>query len=174
MGWIVDGADEHEGWVANVLEDGRVASASTGGGVIIAPVTPLDEACGYEIRRYPGSELVEVVVPWDQVALWRVSCQCGWTGRERAAVADAKYSSRACPEDLEDRVFVPEWRAHVAPYAALFELGELTEQLHTLEGQVEEKVQMARTAGASWAQIGRQAGLSKQGAQQRWGHLTPA
>ncbi|MGZ4543082.1 MAG: hypothetical protein ACXVXI_08140 [Mycobacteriaceae bacterium] len=52
--------------------------------------------------------------------------------------------------------------------------GELTEQLRTLEQRVGEKVQLARTAGASWAQIGRQAGLSKQGAQQRWGHLTPA
>ncbi len=64
---------------------------------------------------------------WSQVALWRVCCRCGWTGSERLAVADAQDGSRDCPEDCEDRVFLAQWHAHAAPYAALFELGELAD-----------------------------------------------
>jgi hypothetical protein len=42
MGWIADGAYDHEGWVANVMADGRVAGSMTGGGVIVHELTPAD------------------------------------------------------------------------------------------------------------------------------------
>lgn len=169
MGWIRDGAYDHEGWVANVLADGRVASSSTGGGVIVHELTGDDVVAGREVRRYEGSDHLDVVIPWDQVTCWRVMCQCGWTGPERPAVTDTKYASRACPEDIEDRFFAPAWDAHVAPYVVLFDLAELTKQLHDLEHRITEKVQLARAGGASWADVGRATGLSRQGAQQRWG-----
>ncbi len=169
MGWIRDGAYDHEGWVANVLADGRVASSSTGGGVIVHELTGDDVVAEREVRRYPNSDYIDVVIPWDQVVTWRVTCQCGWTGAERPAVTDAKYNSRDCPEEIEDRFFAPAWDAHVAPYVALYDLDELTDQLRDLEERIVDKVQLARAGGASWAEVGRAAGLSRQGAQQRWG-----
>jgi len=169
MGWIADGAYDHEGWVANVLADGRVAASTTGGGVIVHELTPADEAAGREVRRYPGSEYLDVVAPWDQVVTWRASRTCGWTGLEQPAVDDTKYGTRDCPEDVEERVLLPDWQAHVAPYTALSELDELAERLRALEREVDDKVGLARRAGASWAQVGRATGLTRQGAQQRWG-----
>lgn len=170
MGWIVDGAYDHEGWVANVLADGRVASSMTGSGVIVHELSGDDVVAGREVRRYPGSDYLDVVIGWDQVVSWRVTCECGWTGGERAAVGEAG-GSRDCPEEVAERVFYPVWAAHVAPYAALFDLEQRTEQARDLEQRIGEKVQLARHGGASWSQVGRAAGLSKQGAQQRWGHL---
>jgi hypothetical protein len=172
MGWIVDGAYDHEGYVANVLADGRVSGGSTGGGVIVHELTLADEAAGYEVRRFPRSDNVDVIVPWDQVATWRVTCACGWTGPELPAVANPKHGDRYCPEDVEDREFLPHWQAHVAPYTALTELGEMADRLRALERELADKVTLARTAGASWTQIGREAGLTRQGAQQRWGSQT--
>jgi len=171
MGWIRDGAYAHEGWVANVLADGRVAGSSTGGGVIVTELTADDMVVEREVRRYPGSNYVEVVIPWDQVLTWRVTCECGWTGPHLPAYDDTTDGARDCPETVEERDFYPAWAAHVAPHAALSELDEMTDQLRDLEQQIAQKVLLARTGGASWTQIGRAAGLSKQGAQQRWGQL---
>ncbi len=57
----------------------------------------------------------------------------------------------------------------VTPYVALFEQGEMTDHLRNLEQRITENVLLARAAGVSWTQVGRAAGLSKQGAHQRWG-----
>ncbi len=170
MGWIRDGVYDHEGWVANVLADGRVSGSTTGAGVIVHELTAEDVAAEREVRRYPGSDYLDVVIPWDEVVRWRVTCECGWSGEERAALADAKHGgSRDCPDDFEERIFYPAWTAHVAPFAALSDLEQLVDQLRSIETQIQDRVRLARSGGASWSQIGRAASLSKQGAQQRWG-----
>jgi hypothetical protein len=168
MGWITEGAYGHEGWVADVLADGRVASGSTGGGVVLFELTAEDVAAGWEVRRYPGSDHVDVVVPWDQVVTWRATCACGWTGPSLPAVDDPD-GTRHCPDDVEEREFRPAWQAHVAPHAALAELGELAGRLREVERRIAEKVRLARAGDASWSDIGRAAGLSTQDAQRRWG-----
>jgi hypothetical protein len=178
MGWIRDGAYDHEGWVANVLADGRVAGGTTSGGVIVHELTGDDVVAGREVRRYEGSDYLDVVIPWDQVVTWRLSCQCGWTGSERPAQVapnspgDGYRDYDAFPEIEAE--FAREWSAHVEPFVALYDLEQLVDELRSVESRVEDKVQLARQAGASWSQVGRAAGLSKQGAQQRWGHLAPA
>jgi hypothetical protein len=169
MGWIRDGAEQHEGWVANVLADGRVSASSTSEGAVVHELTAGDVAAGYEVRRYPGSDYLDVVVPWRKVTRWRVTCSCGWTGSERRAVTETEYGTRDCPEAFQERHFLPEWRAHVAPFAALADLERLLEQARDLDSRAADAVRVARSGGASWTQIGRAAGLSKQGAQQRWG-----
>jgi hypothetical protein len=156
-----------------VLVDGRVSASETGSGVIVHELIASDRDAGYDLRHYVGTGHIEVVVPWDHVATWRVTCTCGWTGGERPAVTDAKYGTRDCPEALKDRVFLPEWQAHVEPFEAIFELGRLVGGLHEIEALIDHKVRLARSGGASWTQVGRAAGLTKQGAQQRWGHLVP-
>jgi hypothetical protein len=168
MGWIRDGAYDHEGWVANVLADGRVTSSSTGGGVIVHDLTPDDIVAERQIRRYDGSDHLDIIIPWEEVVTWQLTCQCGWTGDQLPAYTNPKYGTRDCPEDVEDRVFAPAWDAHVAPFAALTDLGDMTDQLRDLEQRITDKVHLARTSGASWAQIGRATHLTKQGAQQRW------
>lgn len=172
MGWMSD-KHEHEGWVANVLADGRVSASSTGGGVIVHDLTDDDRRAGYEVRRWDGSDYIDVVVPWEQVVTWRVTCTCGWTGSERTAVTDARYGTRDCPEVLEDGLFRSEWRDHVEPFEALADLEGLVVDLHKIEARIDAKVKLARSGGASWSEVGRAAGLTKQGAQQRWGTSEP-
>lgn len=169
MGWIRDGTYGHKGWVANVLADGRVSSSTTGHGVIVGELTAEDVANDREVRRYPDTGYVEVIIPWDQVVTWRVTCECGWTGSERPATTKTGYSTRDCPDELTDRVFAPEWQTHVAPFAALTDLDGLIGELRSVETRIAKTVWLARTGGASWAQVGRSTGLTKQGAQQRWG-----
>lgn len=171
MGWIRGSAHEHEGWVANVLADGRVSAGTTAGGVIVREETAEDVAAEREVRRFPGSTDVEVVVPWDQVATWRGACVCGWTGPEMPAHDTPRWGTRDCPEDIEERDFFPAWDAHVAPFTALADLEQLVDDLHAVENRIAATVRLARTGGASWTQIGRMTGLSKQGAHQRWGEL---
>lgn len=168
MGWIHDGAYDHEGWVANVLADGRVAGSSTAAGVVVQELTADDVAAEREVRRYDGSDYLEVVVPWDQVASWRVTCECGWAGAEVPAFGP-DGDSRDCPEQIQEQTLQPDWAAHVAPYAALSDLDRLVNQQGDLDSRIADTARAARAAGASWTQIGRAAGLSKQGAQQRWG-----
>jgi len=165
MGWIQDGAYDHEGWVANVLDDGRAASGATGGGVLSREVTDADRVSGYQIRALGRAE--EVIIPWDRVATWEVRCECGWRGSSRPAVAD-ENGEKDCPETIEDD-FLLEWKDHVAPLVALDGLGRLVAEQRAIEASIEEKVRLARRHGASWSDIGRAALMSKQGAQQRWG-----
>jgi hypothetical protein len=159
--------------VANVLADGRVATGSTGAGVLLHDLTERDIEAGYEVRRYPDSDYLDVIVPWDQVTTWRVACECGWTGAEREAFTSGRYGYRDCPEELGDEVFLPQWQSHVEPFEALFGLKALVEDLRGLETRIEDRVRLARIGGASWSQIGNAAGLTKQGAQQRWARLAP-
>lgn len=169
MGWIVEAAPDHEGWVANVLDDGRATGATTGGGVIPRAVTSADREAGYEIRRFASTGQEEVVVPWERVTTWQVRCECGWTGRTQPAYITHESGSRDCPEDLEDEYFVPQWREHIAPFTALGDLEQLVHELRSFEERTAAAVMTARRHGASWSQVGRAAGLTRQGAQQRWG-----
>lgn len=66
-------------------------------------------------------------------------------------------------------MFRPEWVAHVKPVTVLSDLERLVDELRGLEGQVEGAIHTARRHGASWSQVGRVLGVSKQAAQQRWG-----
>ena len=86
-------------------------------------------------------------------------------------MTDSKYGYRDCPDSVQDRVFLPEWQAHVAPFEATSQLEALIEDLHGIEARIEEKVRLARSGGASWTDVGRATGLTRQGAHQRWGHL---
>lgn len=168
MGWIQDGAYGHEGWVANVLDDGRVALGTTGAGVLVDEVTAGDRSAGYQVRGYPtGSQ--EVLVPWERVVTWQVRCECGWKGSSRAAVTDEDGDRDAVGGS--DEMFLPEWKAHVAPLVALSNLKDLVDAQRALEADIEETIRLARHSGASWSEIGRTARMTKQGAQQRWGAL---
>ncbi len=62
-------------------------------------------------------------------------------------------------------------RAHAPrrlPGAELVRLGDATRRLADAAAALDEAASDARRAGASWAQIGDAAGLTRQAAQQRW------
>lgn len=164
MGWLIDGVDGHEGYVTNVLRDGRTSGSTTGGGVVMWDVTSADEAQGWVRRLSNGG--VEVVVPWGEVTAWRVICECGWEGSSRP-VTDGADGPRYCPEDVEEQL-AREWDAHVRPLLGLGAIARMTEQVSELEQQIDAAVDGARAQGVSWAAIGEAAGLTRQGAQQRW------
>jgi hypothetical protein len=119
MGWQTDDG-KHEGWVANVLADGRASASSTGGGVIVHDLLDSDEAAGYEVRRYDDSDYLDVIVPWDQVATWRITCTCGWTGSQRPALADRKYGFRDCPDTLARSARISTTRSSTSTSKARF------------------------------------------------------
>ncbi|MBO0880985.1 MAG: hypothetical protein J2P17_11705 [Mycobacterium sp.] len=130
-----------------------------------------DVVAGREVRRVAHGA-VEVVVPWDQVARWRVACECGWTGSEQPAQTSPR-GERHCDAFPEiENAFSDEWSDHVAPYTAVHDLEQLLNEQRELEARIKDTVQRARQAGASWPQIGRAAGITKQGAQHRWGKLS--
>ncbi len=112
--------------------------------MIVHELTADDVVAEREIRRYPPLDYLDVVIAWDQVGAWRVTCKCGWTGGEQPAVTETKYGTRNCPEDFEDRVFAPEWSAHVAPFAALTDLEQLVDQLRDVETRIADTVLLAR------------------------------
>lgn len=151
MGLISEGAPSHEGWVANVLADGRATSATDGHGVLILAPDGNHEH-----------------VPWDQVVAWRVMCECGWTGPSVPAFTDPEYGYRDCPDELADEL-LKSWTGHMRPSAALAELGKVCAEMSRLTARAEDLVSTARDGGVSWGQIGSVTGLSRQGAQQRWG-----
>lgn len=142
----------------------RAAGPQTGHGAVARGVTDADIAAGREGHRYDNGN-VEVVVPCDQFKAWLATCTYGWTGPELPATA-APDGDRHCTEEIEDLVLYPAWRQHSDPMVAL---SDLTNQLRDLERQMGEKVQLARSAGVSWGDIGYQVGMTRQGAQQRWG-----
>lgn len=165
MGWFIDGAEGHEGYVADVLRDGREGSGTTGGGVLMLRPTRADEAAGW-VRLTSGGHK-EAVVPWSEVMSWRVMCECGWKGSSRPAQEDSD-ESRYCPQAIEDE-FTAEWRVHVQPFAGLREVVRLVEEARDVDRQLDVAAAAARASGATWEAIGKAAGLTKQGAQQRWG-----
>lgn len=66
-------------------------------------------------------------------------------------------------------MFAAEWRKHVDPFIGLRDIQRLAGEARETAQQIDAAVGKARENGASWAAIGNAAGLSRQGAQQRWG-----
>jgi hypothetical protein len=171
MGWTTDNGT-HEGYAAAVLRDGRWAASYSGGGVI--PHGARDE-----------------IVPDDQVVGWRVRCDCytggsgmtgNWEGSEWVRVASPAetdlaahraYSEDAfAPDEVEDALQAEWWELHAGPQEKLAAVSEAAAAAHKARRQLDEAVSAARDAGASWTDVGRAAGISRQSAHERWGGLT--
>ena len=161
MGWVTEDG-EHEGWAGTVVPDGRVASAYSGGAVLVG------DPGNYE--RVPAEEVVG----------WVGKCECGWTGSRWIRVADpdlADWDERKvyydegngwAPESVEDAIQA-EWEIHVAPHEAMGAVRRAAEDANGARRRLDAAVRAARGAGASWADIGRATGITRQSAHERWG-----
>lgn len=160
MGWTVEEVSdsEHEGWAAPALSDGRLSGGSTLGAVLV------------------GDEQV----PESQVVAFQAACVCGWRGVSWLRVSDPSstnlrlrrvHTATGFNDDLPDSVEAmmrDEWLAHVRPVAVVGPVAVASLEYDQAGQRLTEAVVLARDAGASWADIGRAAGVSRQSAHERW------
>ncbi|WP_404316273.1 AsnC family protein [Prescottella equi] len=149
---------DHEGWVAAVAPDGRGSVGSMQGHVVL-----------------PGGERIAD----NLVVGWRAQCECGWAGPLWTRVTDAEAADERehrvfdteggdPPVEVEDLIH-PEWKAHVAPVEALAAVAAAATEARKARLRLDTVVAEARAVGASWADIGRAAEISRQSAHERWG-----
>ncbi|WP_249068720.1 hypothetical protein [Modestobacter muralis] len=110
---------------------------------------------------------------------WVAGCECGWRGRPWTRVPSPELADRGARllatggdfydlEGPEETLVMDEWRAHIAPFLTLEVLRDAAER-HAATGRaLDEAVAAARTAGASWSDVGQATGMSRQSAHVRW------
>lgn len=171
MGWDL-GDGVHEGWAACVAPDGRISVGSSGEGMLVTGVT----------GKYPRDKHLRdrEIVSDAQIVGWRGACACGWHGLlwERvASSAAADFSRRRdyvspdgfadASKRVEDAIY-EEWRAHVAPVEAIGGIEAAAREYRQAGRRLDRTVAAARATGASWTDIGRAVGISRQSAHERW------
>jgi hypothetical protein len=171
MGWVSND-NEHEGWAAAVAPDGRLSASSSGEGMLVQGIT----------RRYQPDKMLpdHEVVPDREIIGWRGACDCGWRGElwERVtSPAAADFSRRRdylSPDDfahasneVEDAIH-DEWKAHLAPLEAVAGVEAAAREYNQAGQRLDKTVAAAKAAGASWTDIGRAVGISRQSAHERW------
>ncbi len=141
MSWIHDTgygpALDHEGGVADVLEDGA------------DPSTPPDQ-------------IGPRVIGWRSACEcgWRGAqffLRSEWPGTDEYGRA---------PESVEARCMA-EWERHLRVVMPVLAIHDLTAQIAQAQDDLVDAVSAARAAGVSWAAIGEAAGLSEQSARKR-------
>lgn len=184
MGWISN--DQlHEGYLAVVLADGAITSTSNATGPVVMLTDDQGNGTGADVQRTD-----------DEIIGWRLCCTCSiptkscpvstWTGDNWHRVATAVL------EDVEaGRIYIPtdevaadvmyredvqtvaraRWLAeHVSPLEALEVIRTSRAEITAETLRLEQAVTYARAAGQTWEKIGQAAGMTRQSAQERWGH----
>jgi hypothetical protein len=171
MGWVSND-NEHEGWAAAVAPDGRLSASSSGEGMLVQGIT----------GRYQPDKMMPdyEVVPDREIIGWRGACTCRWRGElwERVtSLSAADFSHRRdylSPDDfahasnkVEDAIH-DEWKAHLAPLEAVAGVEAAAREYTQAGHRLDKTVAAAKAAGASWTDIGRAVGISRQSAHERW------
>jgi len=63
---------------------------------------------------------------------------------------------------------IDEWRRHIAPFQNLDEVSAAAGRSAAAAAELDEAVRTVRRSGASWADIGRATGMSRQSTNERW------
>lgn len=119
------------------------------------------------------------VVPDREIFGWRGACTCGWRGElwERvSSPTEADFSRRRdylSPDDfahasneVEDAID-DEWKTHLAPLEEVAGVKAAARD-NQAGHRLDKTVAAAKAAGASWTDIGRAVGISRQSAHERW------
>ena len=186
MGFVTDDG-LHEGYLVPQFFDGQRGVGSTGGGI------PDDEiAIGTDVQADDGTWSTPTR-PAGEVTGWVICCDCYRPDSSRPATAwvgpvFTRVPSKAL-EDLSRRtIYAPDddvayvseredvgdvvvdlWRSeHAFAHDALVEVKAAAEAAAEAKLRLDAAVGFARHGGASWADIGRAAGMTRQSAQERW------
>lgn len=182
MGWTTDDG-KHEGWAAPTFTDGALGS---GWGA------PPAERLGRELTAEDYGVLVAWIGqreleydewqyrPEAEVTGWVAACGCGWRGTPWTRVADPAEQNVAdrraysgggdfdqAPREVEDACHA-EWHEHVRPHQVLADIVGLADAHAEIGRRLADAVGRARAVGASWADIGAAAGMTRQSAHERW------
>lgn len=172
MSWQTEDG-RHEGWAAAEFPGNRF---STGGGASIALVRAFGPGPGP--LRWPEGE--PETVDGREAIGWRGLCECGWRGplwarTDIASSADtAAHLVYADPgpegdEPLEvEEAIRGEWENHLEPSQSLDIVRIEAQAVNAAQARLTEAVRAAKTAGASWADIGSAVGVTRQSAHERW------
>lgn len=161
-GPTVDGVS-HEGWVVPLFAGGVEGAGVSGGQGIL-------------VRLPDGREEWR---PDDEVTGWAAGCECGWRGRPWTRVpvgglVDRSARLLAMPgkyydlDNDDEQLVIAEWHEHVAPALAVEAIADAAAEVAAATDRLDAAVRAARTAGASWSDVGRGAGITRQSANERW------
>lgn len=168
MTWELEDG-QHEGFLAPTFADGGLGGGSSSRGVNVTRIGDRD----LPIEQWQDR-------PYADVIGWTTVCECGWRGPlwERVADPDEQdlaarkvYSEDGYGDDLEATSHA-EWKDHVRPFEGLGEIAALARQHATIGRQLADAVARARTGGASWADVGTAAGMTRQSAHERWRNVS--
>ncbi|CCG05176.1 hypothetical protein [Blastococcus saxobsidens] len=128
-----------------------------------------------------GLEVVDQAEEWRPDAAvvgWVAGCTCGWRGTpwtrvppELADPAVRRLATAGPWADLEaadENRVRQEWRRHIAGWQALEDVEVAAARQAAAARALDEAVRAAVAAGASWADIGRAAGMTGRSATERW------
>ncbi|HEY3006052.1 MAG TPA: hypothetical protein VGJ44_27135 [Kribbellaceae bacterium] len=195
MGWLSDDLCRHEGYLAMEFADGVRAGGSSAAGAIVMQYDAKGNYTGQdEIRPYDavvGWRLVCDCIPAsvsnDQLAqdgffgrrqewigpLWeRVSSKAEEDVAARRIYADPDVGVGIHVDDRDDVETAARaaWRSlHVDADLTIAAVGSAAHAAAVARRDLDQAVEAARAAGASWADIGQAAGMSRQSAHERWG-----
>jgi hypothetical protein len=160
------GPGEHEGWVVPLFADGREGVGSSGSRGVLVQVHP------------------EEWRPDADVIGWRAGCECGWRGPAWTRVASKallppKPTARllavegrfADLDEADESRVMEAWEEHIAPLTRVEAVAEASVGWRRASLALDDAVQTARMDGASWTEIGKAVGITKQSAAERWGRL---
>jgi hypothetical protein len=130
-----------------------------------------------QVRR----EVIDQAEQWRPDAAvvgWAAGCTCGWRGApwtrvppELADPATRRLATAGPWADLEaadENRVMTEWRRHIAGWQALEDVEEAATRQAAAARALDEAVRAALAAGASWADVGRAAGMTSGAATERW------
>lgn len=189
MGFITDDG-LHEGYLVPQFFDGQRGVGSTGGGI------PDDQiAIGGDVQADDGSWSTPTRAA-GEVTGWVICCNCYVAGSGRLGATwvgpvFTRVPSRALEDVVDRRIYAPDidvayvaeredveeavlglWRSeHAFAHDALVEVETAAEAATEARRRLDAAVGFARHGGASWADIGRAAGMTRQSAQERWRNL---
>lgn len=185
MGYLTEDG-RHEGYLVPQFFDGQRGTGTTGGDI------PDDHVATGPGDLAPDGRWITPTRPAGEVTGWVVCCDCAEADGFRSTTWIGPTFTRVPSKALEDlaarRVFATDdevayatdredveaaardlWRAeHAFSQDALDEVESASRLVADARQRLDAAVAFARHGGATWAEVGRAAGMTRQSAQERW------
>ena len=155
MGWI--GPGDHEGWVAPLFADQAIGCGTSSDGIMVATLTDNGELSYDDDRTRPASDVIGHVA----------ACACGWRGPIQRGLPRDEWGY--LDDSTDENRIIEAWRRHIEPEKHTELVAEAAERYAAAGRDLDDAVREARASGASWADIGRAVGITRQSARERWG-----